>query len=234
MPGSLIYSVVSRGTTVLAEFSIRSGNFSSITRSLIENVANGPDSRHSYTYDDCIIHYIVEDGLCYMCLADNELAQRIAFSFLADIKKRFTTTYGDKMYSARSYQLNSEFSRVLSSQMTYFSNNVEADRINRVQAQIDDVKNIMVDNISKVIDRGDKIDTLLADAENLKSEARSFQSQSQALKRAMWMKNMKLLLLIICIVITVALISIWLVCGFPFFSTCRHWVSDVKRDLSKL
>ncbi len=201
---------------------------------MLDSLAESADTRHSYTCDGYILHYIVEDGFEYICLANPDLQTRVAFNYLNDVKKRFTTTYGDRMYNAHSYQLNGEFGRVLSAQMNYYSNDVDSDKLNRVQSQISDVKNTMVDNIGKVITRGKKLDDLMTDAEHLKSESIAFKKQSNALKKAMWMKNMKLLLLIVCILITVAIVAVWLICGFPLFDTCRQWVKDVEADLEKL
>lgn len=68
--------------------------------------------RHSHLF-----HYICEDGLTYMCMADDSFGRRIPFAFLQDIKERFLERYGkDRALEAPPYGLN-EFSRVLSKQM---------------------------------------------------------------------------------------------------------------------
>lgn len=64
-----------------------------------------------------LFHYICEDGLTYMCMADDSFGRRIPFAFLQDIKERFLERYGkDRALEAPPYGLN-EFSRVLSKQM---------------------------------------------------------------------------------------------------------------------
>jgi vesicle-associated membrane protein 7 len=49
------------------------------------------------------------------------------------------------------YAMNEDFSRVLAKQMDYYSQNGGQDKVDRVKAEMDDVKNVMVDNIEKVI-----------------------------------------------------------------------------------
>ncbi|KAF2287240.1 hypothetical protein GH714_039423 [Hevea brasiliensis] len=62
-----------------------------------------------------------------------QLLGRIPFAFLEDIHQRFVRTYGCAIHSAQAYAMNDEFSRVLSQQMEYYSNDPNADRINRLK-----------------------------------------------------------------------------------------------------
>lgn len=64
---------------------------------------------------------------------------RIPFAFLEDIHQRFVKTYGRAVLSAQAYGMNDEFSRVLSQQMEYFSNDPNADRINRIKGEMSQV-----------------------------------------------------------------------------------------------
>jgi hypothetical protein len=59
----------------------------------------------------------VDDGITYLCMADEESGKRIPFAFLEDIKNRFRATYGDRGKTAIAYGMNTDFSRVLQNQM---------------------------------------------------------------------------------------------------------------------
>ena len=48
-------------------------------------------------------------------------------------------TYGRAVLSAHAYAMNDEFSRVLSQQMEYYSNDPDADRINRLKGEMSQV-----------------------------------------------------------------------------------------------
>ncbi len=78
------------------------------------------------------------------------LGRRIPFAFLDDIKQRFISQYGSTAQHAAAYELNTEFAPVLAQRMDYFSNDPNADTINRVRGGINEVKNIMIENIEKV------------------------------------------------------------------------------------
>lgn len=69
---------------------------------------------------------------------------------MEDIKNKFTQAYGERGRTAMAYSMNEDFSRVLSKQMDHYSSSGDVDKIERVKADMDDVKNVMVDNIEKV------------------------------------------------------------------------------------
>jgi len=215
----IIYSLVARGSCVLAEFTSTSGNFTTVTRRILEKIPPN-DNKMSYVYDRHIFHYIVDDGITFLCLADEEFGRRIAFAFLEDIKNRFKATYGDRGKTALAYGMNADFSRVLQNQMDYYSNNPNADRINRVRAEIDEVKSVMVHNIESVLERGERIELLVDRTENLNQTAFKFKKQSTQLKRAMWWKNVKIMIILAFVVLVIIYFIVALACGGFAFQSC--------------
>ena len=55
------------------------------------------------------------------------------------------------------------------------------------------VRTITVDNIEKILERGDKIELLVDKTATMQDSAFHFRKQSKRLRRALWMKNAKLL-----------------------------------------
>jgi len=73
-------------------------------------------------------------------------------------------------------------------------------------AQVTEVKEIMMQNIEKVLDRGEKLELLVDKTENLRYQADQFQKGGKALRNKMWWQNIKMKLLvalIVCIVIVI-------------------------------
>lgn len=48
-------------------------------------------------------------------------------------------TYGRAIHSAQAYSMNDEFSRVLSQQMEFYSNDPNADRMSRIKGEMSQV-----------------------------------------------------------------------------------------------
>jgi len=216
----IIYSVVARGSVVLAEYSITSGNFTTIATRILGKIPLN-DNKMSYVADRHIFHYIVEDGLTYLCMADEEFGRRLPFAFLEDIKNRFKATYAERGKTALAYGMNADFSRVLQNQMDYYSNNPNADRINRVRNEIDEVKTVMVQNIEKVLERGERIELLVDRTENLNQTAFQFKKKATQVKRRMWWKNAKVMVILIFVLIVIGYAAAAIGCGGFAFQGCR-------------
>ena len=68
-----------------------------------------------------MFHYCVESNITYLCISDDRFDRARAFTFLADIQKRFTNTYRNRVDTALPFAMQSEFSRVLATEMRRFS-----------------------------------------------------------------------------------------------------------------
>lgn len=156
----LIYSLVSRGTDVLCESTTThmTGNFSTVTRVLLKKIPPN-DAKLSYVYDKYIFHYMVVSGLTYLCMTDPEFNRLQAFTFLGDIKDRFLAIYGDRGKSVQAYSLNADFQKELETKMEHFNSRSE-NRISQVREELNQVKDVVMGNIDKVLDRGEKIELL--------------------------------------------------------------------------
>jgi len=216
----ILYSVISRSTVVLAEFSTARGNFDQVARRILEKIPNNANSKMSYVYERHIFHYSVDDQLTYLCMADEAFGRRIPFAFLEDLKNRFKASYGERGKTAIAFGMNEDFARVMKNLMDYYSNNPNADKINQLKGEVDEVKNVMVTNIEKVLERGEQIELLVDKTETLSNNAFKFKRQSTALKRSMFMKNIKLIIIIviICLILLYGIIA--LICGGLAFQRC--------------
>jgi len=221
----IIYSVVARASVVLAEYSITSGNFTTIATRILGKIPLN-DNKMSYVADRHIFHYIVEDGITYLCMADEEFGRRLPFAFLEDIKNRFKATYADRGRTALAYGMNADFSRVLQNQMDYYSNNPNADRINRVRNEIDEVKSVMVQNIEKVLERGERIELLVDRTENLNQTAFQFKKKATQVKRRMWWKSVKVMVILIFVLLVIAYAAVAVGCKGLAFQGCRSMISN--------
>mmetsp|Transcript_7431 Transcript_7431/g.12569 ORF Transcript_7431/g.12569 Transcript_7431/m.12569 type:complete len:106 (+) Transcript_7431:163-480(+) len=94
------------------------------------------------------------------------------------------------------------------------------DKIQRVQDDLSDVTDMMRQNIEAVVERGEHLELLMDKSDGLSSQARQFQKQSVGLRKAMWWKNVKMLMGLACLLLVLVLIVIFSVCGFTF-SSCR-------------
>ena len=70
------------------------------------------------------------------------------------------------------------------------------DAIGNVQQEIESVRDIMTQNIERVLERGERIDLLVDKTDRLGAGAHDFRVRSRGLRRRMWCKNVKLMVLL--------------------------------------
>ncbi|CAL5382385.1 unnamed protein product [Camellia sinensis] len=195
---SLIYSFVARGTVVLAEFTEFTGNFTSIASQCLQKL---PSSNNKFTYncDGHTFNYLVEDGFTYCVVAVESAGRQIPMAFLERVKEDFTKRYGGgKAATAAANSLNREFGPKLKEQIQYCVDHPEEiSKLSKVKAQVSEVKGVMMENIEKVLDRGEKIELLVDKTENLRSQVQDFRTQGTQMRRKMWLQNMKIKLIVL-------------------------------------
>ncbi|XP_010413966.1 PREDICTED: putative vesicle-associated membrane protein 726 [Camelina sativa] len=213
---NLIYSFVARGTVILVEYTEFKGNFTSVAAQCLQKL---PSSNNKFTYncDGHTFNYLVVNGFTYCVVAVESVGRQIPMAFLERVKEDFSKRYGGgKATTAKANSLNREFGSKLKEHMQYCMDHPEEiSKLAKVKAQVTEVKGVMMENIEKVLDRGEKIELLVDKTEDLRSQAQDFRTQGTKLKRKMWYDNMKIKLIVFGIIMALVLIIILSVCpGF--------------------
>eukprot|EP01108_Squamamoeba_japonica_P002567 TRINITY_DN223_c0_g3_i1.p1 TRINITY_DN223_c0_g3~~TRINITY_DN223_c0_g3_i1.p1 ORF type:complete len:117 (-),score=46.26 TRINITY_DN223_c0_g3_i1:40-390(-) len=86
----------------------------------------------------------------------------------------------------------------------------QPDKVKEVQAQVDEVKGIMVDNVDKMLNNMERADDLEQKTSDLNSASQTFKSRATTLKRRMWWQNFKLWLAIggITLILLIIIIAV--------------------------
>ncbi|KAI3737938.1 hypothetical protein L2E82_27955 [Cichorium intybus] len=217
---TILYTLVARGSVVLAEFSNSQTNVSTIARQVLEKIPGNNDTNVSYSQDRYIFHVKRTDGLTVLCMADDVAGRRVPFTFLEDIHQRFVRTYGRTVLSAQAYGMNDEFSRVLNQQMEYYSNDPNADRINRIKGEMSQVRTVMIQNIDKVLERGDRLELLVDKTATMQSNTIRFKKQSRKFRNSIWWRNVKLMFALIFLLLVVVYVMVAFACHGLTLPTC--------------
>jgi vesicle-associated membrane protein 4 len=82
------------------------------------------------------------------------------------------------------------------------------EKITKARATLDEVKIVMLDNIDKVIERGETLDSIENKSRELEANSKKFYRSAIKLKRQMWYKNLKI---IGCITFFIVLVAVAIV-----------------------
>ncbi|KAM9109610.1 vesicle-associated membrane protein 4 [Balaenoptera acutorostrata] len=85
------------------------------------------------------------------------------------------------------------------------------EKIKHVQNQVDEVIDVMQENITKVIERGERLDELQDKSESLSDNATAFSNRSKQLRRQMWWRGCKIKAIMALVAVIVLLVIIILI-----------------------
>ncbi|XP_031096672.1 putative vesicle-associated membrane protein 726 [Ipomoea triloba] len=210
---TLIYSFVARGTVILAEHTEFTGNFTGVAAQCLQKLPES-SNRFSYNCDGHTFNYLVDNGFTYCIVAAESAGRNLPIGFLERVKDDFYKKYGKgKGATAAANSLKKEYGPKLKEHMRYCAEHPdEIDKLAKVKAQVNEVKGVMMENIEKVLDRGEKIELLVDKTDDLRSQAQDFRKQGTKIKKKMWFENMKIKLIVGCIIAILILVIILAIC----------------------
>uniref|UniRef100_A0A8C5M3J8 Vesicle associated membrane protein 8 n=1 Tax=Leptobrachium leishanense TaxID=445787 RepID=A0A8C5M3J8_9ANUR len=88
-----------------------------------------------------------------------------------------------------------------------------SNHVRDLQSEVEGVKNIMSQNVDRILARGENLDQLRNKTEDLEASSEHFKTTSQKVSRKYWWKNIKMIAIICVIVGIIVLIIILLATG---------------------
>lgn len=161
-------------------------------------------------------------ALSYIVVATAEQGRRIPFAFLLEMKRKFLSTYPPSAtdFSSLPAYGCAAFNIELRSLLQTYNTAPPADSLASARREIDSVRDIMTENIERVLERGERIDLLVDKTDRLGGSAHDFRIRSRGLRRRMWWKNVKLIALLVVVVIFLVYLFVGMGCGLPAWGRC--------------
>lgn len=203
---SLIHAVVSRSTLIIAEHSADKRDFSQALQTILPKIPLN-DSKLTYAWEEYLFHYVSEGGIIYLVIADAAAGRRIPFAFLADLQRKFLAAPSSSSPDMPPYGLQGSFGTTIANLMHTYNTAPPADELTRAQNELNQVKDIMVQNVEQILSRGERIELLVDKTDVMAGRATAFRRGARNIRRQMWWRDKKVLAL--CIL--VGLILLWVV-----------------------
>ncbi|GBG62559.1 hypothetical protein CBR_g31196 [Chara braunii] len=200
------YCFVVRESVVLAEYAPFSGNFATIGLQCLEKLS--ADNRMSITCDGHTFNFIRDGLYAFLVVAVESVERKTIFAFLEKVREEFQSRYvaTGRAESARAHGLDREFAPRLKEWM---ASPESLNKVAQVKEQIEDVKNVMITNIERVLEHQAKLEVVFKKAAQLQDNATVFRNEGVRLRRRLWLQNIKVKLLVFFIIVFIILL-LWL------------------------
>eukprot|EP01025_Chloroclados_australasicus_P055593 TRINITY_DN6774_c0_g1_i1.p3 TRINITY_DN6774_c0_g1~~TRINITY_DN6774_c0_g1_i1.p3 ORF type:complete len:227 (-),score=20.74 TRINITY_DN6774_c0_g1_i1:701-1381(-) len=212
------HSLVARGTVSLAEQTLPSVsiNVGPLTHKVLQklvdqNVQDG--SRLAFQHEKYWYHILTSEGFTFMCIVDDKASKRLIYAYLEDISNEFIKRYKDRAANAIALEYDAEYGPVMKEKMNFYSKNPNADQLDRMKMKVSNVKDIMVSNIERVLERGEKLDVLQNKTDELEEQSTVFKRKAKGLRQTMWQRYMRYAFLSCIAAFVVAYLIFAVICG---------------------
>ncbi|KAJ3991566.1 VAMP/synaptobrevin-like protein [Lentinula boryana] len=204
---SLIHALVAQGSIILAEHKGGSRDFSQATQTILSKIPPN-NSKLTYVWEQYLFHYVSEGGFTYLVMADDSAGRRMPFAFLSELQRKFLEAPSSSLNDPElpAYGLQGTFASTIANVMNTYNTAPPVDEIARAQAELNQVKDIMVQNVEQILSRGERIELLVDKTDVMAGQATAFRRGARSVRRQMWWRNKKIL----CLSILVALVLVWI------------------------
>ena len=130
-----------------------------------------PGERKSVKEKEFICHTLVKsDKVGGVLICDEEYPQRVAYSFILKFIDDFVKHHPKASWKNAPFSVIQE----IKDQFDLYQDPRKADSISQIQGDLDETKVILYDTIEKVLERGEKLDDIVAKSENLSLTSKQF------------------------------------------------------------
>lgn len=203
------YALVARGSTPLAEYSLVTGNSRSVAVKMLENI--DPKSPRAIVEQGQHVFMTLtdQDRITFLVLTDKTVAQGNRISFLNDLKNKWRARYGNSANGFGANSKNSEFGQTEIAALLRNYNSNQFAKLGQIKQNLEDTKEVMTQNLTMALARGEQLSVMEAKAENIKDSAATFHRQATNVRRQMCMQRAKWYIIgIVVVLVVIAIIVI--------------------------
>lgn len=195
--GHIEYTAIARGTTILVSHQQMTEDFDRFLDDILTDIPPNADFKTTRPRGGYTFHLLVQGGLVYACATSADASLSLAFGCLAQMKQRFSEgSLSSRAWTAEKHELDRDFGNVAAQIMEKCNSGQSGDQITALHRQVEDVKGIMTQNIERVVERGDRLDSLLEKTQDLEQAGTVFRSGAKKLHRHMWLRNVRMWIII--------------------------------------
>ncbi|CAK0854852.1 unnamed protein product [Prorocentrum cordatum] len=171
----------------------------------------------SYVYGGHTFNYLLDkDGtrtgevpawcldLIFLCIAALAAGSEQVFQFLSDFRRSFEK----QSRTLNGANRGAELTRMLRDLIASY-NEERSSKVKTMEQELEDVTDMMRDNISKVMERGERIESLIDKTSALKSESVSFRDKARRHNDALWWRDQRGRMILGVFLLCLMVIGFW-------------------------
>lgn len=121
-----------------------------------------------YSFQSFVYHTLSVDGITYLCASDNALDTITPAAFLKNVSESLLRNpLMSQEHFSPSNAAAADFQQVLGKYMMKYNKSQDDSSISTLRSQVTDVKNVMTQNIDKILESEERLNIFTARTDNL-------------------------------------------------------------------
>ncbi|GMM30844.1 Nyv1 protein [Martiniozyma asiatica (nom. inval.)] len=156
------------------------------------------------------------DTITVLILGSDVILQSFVLSLLEKIMKEYIMQYAN----IETFEFSMRMKEIITEEESKFK--AVIDSYGSIDDDIINVQILMNENIERILERGENLESLIHKTSDLNLDAGRFRRQTKNVKRKLWWSNVKFCVIIWGMVIIFIYLLLGIDCGLPFYEKCIH------------
>ncbi|KKF93127.1 Protein transport protein sec22 [Ceratocystis fimbriata CBS 114723] len=160
-------------------------------KQVLRKLTRNSEAQASIDSGDLSIHYLIESEIVFVTICSRSYPRKLAFTYLADIAREFTTTYPAHQLlspSLRPYAFM-EFDTFISRTRDTFSDARASQNLDKLNDELRDVTKVMHKNIEDLLYRGDSLDKMGELSSRLRDDSKKYRKAAVRINWELMLKQ---------------------------------------------
>lgn len=122
------------------------------------------------------LHYLIDSDVVFLCICDGSYPRKLAFTYLADLAREFTTTHPAAQVhnpGLRPYAFM-DFDNFISKTKSTYADARATQNLDKLNDELRDVTQVMTKNIEDLLYRGDNLERMGEISSRLRDDSKKY------------------------------------------------------------
>ncbi|KAI8322307.1 snare-like protein [Martensiomyces pterosporus] len=128
------------------------------------------------------LHYLLDQGVCYLCICERSFPRKLAFNYLDELAKEFYMSYGGEVEKTnlRPYAFI-KFDTFIQKTKRIYEDSRTQQNLSKLNEDLRDVTQIMTKNMEDLLWRGDSLDRMSTLSDRLRDQSEKYRKDARRL-----------------------------------------------------
>ncbi|KAJ1735902.1 SNAP receptor [Coemansia biformis] len=157
--------------------------YKSQAKAIFKKLNAQSETRCSIESGPYYLHYLLDQGVCYLCICDKQFPRKLAFSYLDELSREFYMSYGGEVEkpSLRPYAFI-KFDTFIQKTRRIYEDSRTQQNLTKLNEDLRDVTQIMTKNMEDLLWRGGSLDRMSSLSDRLRDESEKYRKDSKRLR----------------------------------------------------